>query len=192
MAEEASEQLQAEETEQKDKSPPKPRSWRRFLTKKWLGILLFVTILVHGIGFSYARLGAGPSEGDLSPEVDLGTYRFVANQTEKGRITGAEFCLHIALLEQLEPAARQRLKDHRHRVQQGVEELLRHAHGGDFDDPALGELKRRLQERINETLGMRAIDDVIITQLKLTRNPAGYEQVAKTADSVPWKEDTSK
>jgi len=73
----------------------------------------------------------------------------------------------------------------RFRVQQNVEELLRRAHGGDFDDPGLGELKRQLQERINERSG-RAIAEVIVTDLKLQHNGQDAGLVTGTAESVPW------
>jgi flagellar basal body-associated protein FliL len=149
------------------KKPGKVAWWRRFLTRKWLVILVVASIVVHGTGFAYFRLADRSPPVTTSPEVSLGLFRFEAGQNEIGRITRADFSLHIALLEQVDRAARGRLEAYRFRVQQGVEQLLRRAHGGDFEDPSLGELKRQLQEQINETLGMRAIADVIITDLKL-------------------------
>ena len=54
-----------------------------------------------------------------------------------------------------------------------------------------GSLDRQLQEQINETLGMRAIADVIITDLNLQRNPDAHTPITKTADSPPWVEEPS-
>jgi len=184
---------QDKSTEQSEATPQKPASgklswWRRLLTRRWLAILLLTSILVHGIGFAYFRLTNCRPPAVTSPEVSLGKFRFDADDQQASRITNAEFSLHIALLEHVEGAARQRLDAYRFRVQQDVEELLRRAHGGDFDDPGLGELKRQLQERINETLGMRAIAEVIVTDLKLQHNNQDVGLVTGTAESVPWVE----
>ena len=65
------------------------------------------------------------------------------------------------------------------------EELLRRAHGGDFEDPGLQELKRQLQERINQALGIRAVADVIVTDLRLRRSPRTGPSAASTAQSAP-------
>jgi flagellar basal body-associated protein FliL len=183
-------------TEQSEAAPQKQTSgktawWRRLLTRRWLAILLLASILVHGIGFAYFRLTNCRPPAVTSPEVRLGAFRFEADDKEASRITNAEFSLHIALLEHVDGAARQRLDAYRFRVQQDVEELLRRAHGGDFDDPSLGELKRQLQERINETLGMRVIAEVIITDLKLRHNNQDVGLVTGTAESVPWVEKPS-
>ena len=165
--------------------------WRRLLTRKWLAILVLASLVAHGIGFAYFRFTERRPPAITSPEVGLGTFRFEADDKQASRITNAEFSLHIALLEHVDGAARQRLDAYRFRVQQDVEELLRRAHGGDFDDPGLGELKRQLQERINETLGMRAIAEVIVTNLKLRHNNQDVGLVTGTAESVPWVEKPS-
>jgi flagellar basal body-associated protein FliL len=193
MAEEANQKkpdAEAQPTVKREESG-KIASWRRFLRKNWIVILVAATVVVHGVGFAYFRLTHGSPALVASPEVSLGVFRFEASQNEVGRITGAEFSLHIALLEHVDRVARRRLEDCRFRVQQDVEELLRRAHGGDFEDPSLGELKRQLQEQINETLGMRAIADVIVTDLKLRRREGELPLVTNTVESVPWVEKPS-
>ena len=177
--------------EQQPKTSGKAASWRRFLTPKWIAALVVVSVVIHGIGFAYFRLADKSPSAANTPEVSLGAFRFDADENEAGRITNAEFSLHIALLKQVDQAARRRLEAHRFRVQQDIEELLRRAHSGDFDDPKLGELKRQLQERINETLGMRAIADVIITDLKLQQSDRDLGLVTDTAEAVPWVEKPS-
>ena len=102
-------------------------------------------------------------------EIDLGTFRFETERAEGGQTLHADFSLHVALQEAAERVARQKLSARKFRVQQDVEELLRKAHAGDFDDPALQELKRQLLEQIDQTLGLRAVSEVIITGLKLQR-----------------------
>ena len=153
--------------------------------------MLAVSIVGHAIGFAYFTLRAHSAPVGPSPEVSLGLFRFVAEPTKGGGIASAEFSLHIALLSQVEEAARGELQAKRFRVQQAVEELTRRAHSGDFDDPLLTGLKRQLQEQINETLGIRVIADVIITDLKLERNAGQIGIITEMADSLPWTEKPS-
>ncbi len=93
-----------------------------------------------------------------------------------GGISKADFSLHLALLEPVDPKAGQRLAARKYHIQQDVEELLRKAHSGDFEDPNLTDLKRQLQEQINQAIGLRAISEVIITDLRLHR--AGQQGMA--------------
>ena len=174
------------ETNETSEASGKAALWRRVVTPKWIAILVVVSVVVHGIGFACVRLADKSPPETSSPEVSLGLFQFEAGESEVGRITKAEFALHIALLKQVDQAARRRLEGYRFRVQQDVEELLRRAHGGDFEDPDLGELKRQLQERINETLGMRVIADVIITDLKLQHSDKDLGLATDNAESVPW------
>jgi len=186
------------EPAQEEQKKPRRRAAEllaKLLTKKGFGILLGVSIVLHGIGFAYYRLGGKQPPSTPSPEVSLGEFGFVADPAEGGvqggRVTNAEFRLHVALLQQVEPAARGQLAARKFRVREDIEELLRRAHSGDFDDPVLGDLKRRLQERINESLEMRAIADVIVTDLKLERDAQPIGTIREGAVSVPWVEGSS-
>lgn len=176
----------AESEQQQPKAPKKAWGLARLLTRKWITIIVAASIVIHAVGFTYYRIVAAGSKDNHGPEVTLGVFSFEADDNEHGRVLGARFSLALALLEQVDRAARHRMKTHRYRVRQDVEELLRQAHSGDFEDPTLGELKRRLQERINETLAIRAISDVIITDLKLDLNDQPPEPLADTAGAVPW------
>ena len=164
--------------------------WKQLLTVKALVILVVASVLLHGIGLTYSKLSSESPAVVSDGEVSLGPYGFLAEQEERSPIRSAEFALHIALLDDVAGAARDLLIQRQYRVQQDVEELLRTAHGGDFIDPTLGELKRQLQEQINGTLGIRAIADVIITDLQVQKNPPEPDQqpAAETAESVPWTE----
>jgi len=170
----------------------KKAGWaKRFLNPKWLGAVVVVLLFLQGGGFLVYRLSTHAGGSSDLAEVDLGNYQFIANELERGRIVGAEFSLHIALLPQVAEEARLRLEQRKFRVQQGVEQLLRQAHGGDFDDPTLGELKRQLQEQINETLGMRAISDVIVTDLQLDRVQSDPKPTTAKTELAPWMEKPS-
>ena len=171
--------------------PGKPRFLKRFGTRKWLGILLILSIIGHGIGLTCLLVQGYRYRATPSAEVDLGAFHFAINPPAGQPTDRAQFHLHVALLNQVDQAARQRLSARRFRVQQDVEELLRQAHSGDFDDPLLGELKRQLQEQINHALGMRVVDEVIITNLTLQQHGKAAEGKVKTAESVPWEENPS-
>jgi len=159
----------------------------RHVSKKWLAILLCVSVLGHGIGFAVYSLHTGRVEQEVpNKEISLGGYRFAPEQREGSPVLGAEFSLHIAPLEDVDQLARRLLAQRKYRVQEGIEELLRKAHGGDFRDPSLADLKRQLQERVNEALGVRAIAEVIITDLEIQHAPETLGTAAETAGSAPW------
>ena len=110
MAEEANQNKRDQEAEAavEEKQPQtsgKLASWRRFLTAKWIAIVIVASIVIHGIGFAYFRLAHNSPPATSSPEVSLGVYRFKADKNEAGRITNAEFSLHIALLEHVDQVA---------------------------------------------------------------------------------------
>ncbi len=194
MAEEAIEKprnAEPQPDEQPTNNPDKKAFWKRFLTKKWIITIVAVSVVVQGFGFLYFRFAGGSQAERPNAEVSLGTFHFEADGAELGGIARAEFALYIALLKHADSPARQRLESHKFRVQQDVEELLREAHSGDFDDPKLGQLKRQLQEQVNETLEIRAIADVIITDLKIQRGDTSQGTAAAVAETVPWVEKPS-
>ena len=195
MATEEKQGIEVEEeesTEEQSKGSSKKGLLARIWTPKGIAVLVGVSVVAHGIGFAYYQWANKASAQSITPEVALGSFRFEGAENEKGRIAKAEFSIHIALLDQVNKVAHQRLQARRFRVQQDVEELLRQAHSGDFDDPNLGELKRQLQEKINETLGMRAIADVIITNLKTEQRQGDAKTIDKSAEALPWVEKPAK
>jgi flagellar basal body-associated protein FliL len=158
----------------------------------WLVFLLISTLVIHGIGWAYYKAASASVPVELSPEIDVGNYKFMADKTSGGRLSGAEFSLYITALEGLDRIARTRLASHKFRVQEEIESLLRQAHSGDFDDPSLNDLKRQIREKINQTLGNRVVSDVIIANMKITtsnnKEPAA---AADAASSPPWLEKSS-
>jgi len=158
------------------------------LTPRGLAILLVVSLVVHGFAFAYYRL-AGPGPSVPPHEIELGEFQFVPADTEVGPIAGAEFSLYVTLLEGFERSGREQLARHRCRVQQDIEQLLRQAHAGDFEDPCLTELKRRIQAQVNKSLGVRAVADVIITGLELRLTPEAAQPEAQAAQAPAWLDD---
>lgn len=145
--------------------------WRKWFTPKWIAVLMALSVGLHLVGYwYYCRLADEVAEG-RTPEITLGSFRFDDAENPDHSLRSAQFNLHVSLLREVEGTARGRLAARRFKVQQGVEELLRQAHAADFDDPNLSELKRLLQEQVNEAIGLRAVDEVIITDLEFERGP---------------------
>jgi flagellar basal body-associated protein FliL len=156
-----------EETQPVAQSGNTKPSWRRFLTGKWIATVILGSLALHGVGYLYYHTGVKIPAPAPVAEIPLGTFHFTGTKVESGRTAAANFSLYITLLDRMDRSAREALEARRFRVQQDVEQLLRQAHSGDFEDATLGELKRQLREQINESLGVRAVAEVIITDLKL-------------------------
>jgi len=162
---------------------PAKASWSAWLGRNGLIGLLALSVTANASGFAYLKFFNRASESPPSPEVALGAFQFRADSAERGPVKGAKFSLHLAFTPLVEQAGRDRLAVRKYRVQQDIEELLRRAHGADFDDPRLRELKRQILQQINETLGVQAVADVIVTDLAVdwTDRPAARPQTAETA-----------
>ena len=193
MAEKPHQDPEIEKDSPPDADQPKRRRMAVFLeklsTRKWLAIILGVSVVVHAIGFGFYKFRTKAPTVASGTEFSLGDFQFTSSLG--GQVAGARFSLHVALLEEVNQAARTQLASHAFRVQQDIEELLRCAHSEDFDDPVLAELKLQLQERINKTLGIRAIAEVIITDLEMDRAGEESATITETAESAPWMDASS-
>ena len=172
----------------KDVKPPKAIKANPAIATYALPLALGVSIVANLAGVFYFRSLAMSARPVATNEISLGNYRFVSDEHEPGQVTEAEFALYIELVRQVDRPARRMLEARRYKVRQSVEELLRTAHGGDFSDPTLRELKSQLQKRINETLEIRAVADVIVTELHTERAAPPEVIVQDSEESVPWVE----
>jgi flagellar basal body-associated protein FliL len=180
------------QTESSSKSKSKFALFSAKSVPYWLAFLLISTLVIHGIGWAYYKAASASVPVELSPEIDVGNYKFMADKTSGGRLSSAEFSLYITALEGLDRIARTRLASHKFRVQEEIESLLRQAHSGDFDDPSLNDLKRQIRDKINQTLGNRVVSDVIIANMKIsTSNNKEPAAAADAASSPPWLEKSS-
>ena len=141
----------------------------RCLTPKFMLSAALASFVIHGCLYWYY---ANQPEV-ASREVALGNYRFEAfagdgSLSDQPIVADAEFDLHISLLANTEARARELMRLRERKLRQAIEELLRQARDREFADPQLVELKRRLHEQINHTLGIKAVDEVLITHLRLT------------------------
>lgn len=142
----------------------------KLMSRKILGTLLVLSMLGH---VAYIVIEPPEKQGDqaTSREVTLGEFSFTNNNNNPDEaIRRVEFHLHVDLLAGTDVVARRRLEQRHSMVKQNVEQLLRRARAVDFTDPILAELKRQLQEAINETISLRGIADVIITDLVIDRS----------------------
>lgn len=156
-------------------------------SKAFLVIVLVALLSGQCAALIYYKAGSPAAASERLDEVSLGRFRFTASPNAGGDIVGASFSLYVVLADQVEQVARPRLAAHKARVRQNIEELLRKAHGSDFEDPTLTELKRLVEERVNATLGLRAVSDVVIVELDIRRQATGSScrgQTAKGADST--------
>lgn len=147
-------------------------------------ILLFLVIVGQGFAVAHFYQEAQRNKVASSPEVTLGEFQFLSRFATGNQVNRANFSLHIALLDQLDRQARNRLVQRKFRVLQNIEELLRKTPSGDFDDPMLVDLKLQLQERINQTLELKVIADVIITDLTVEHKSAPERKPDHSVGSV--------
>jgi flagellar basal body-associated protein FliL len=153
------------------------------MARYWIVGMAIVLLGVQFAMFGYLHKSA--STTPTTPEITLGDFFFEQPSGGEGLIQEAKFQLHIGLLPEVDRYARARLAERRFKVQQGIEELLRQAHPADFEDPSLGELKRQFQEQINTALGMRAVSEIIITDLVLKRAESAQSLVTTDTSAPP-------
>ncbi|MBN2579655.1 MAG: hypothetical protein JXB10_11755 [Pirellulales bacterium] len=182
MSEEKKPSLAEHETDAEEPSNSEGKKTFQFFKGKWffqtvVGLIV-LSVVVQAGGWLYYYL-TSPNQAQQGPEIGLGQYQFRDAPPAGGRITKAQFALHVTLLKGLEKSGREALADHKYRVQQDVEQLLRTVHSGDFEDPALDGLKLQIREKVDKAVGTRVVSDVIITDLKLTlASPPDHPPVA--------------
>jgi len=161
----------------------------QLISKKVLATILIISLLGH-VAYLLTDPASKQASTSESREVTLGEYFFTSDADTDGSIRRVDFKLHVDLLAGTGEVTRRRLDQRSSMVQQNVEQLLRRARAVDFTDPVLAELKRQLQETINETISLRGISDVIITDLVIERHE-DPESKASVASHQPNREGDS-
>jgi hypothetical protein len=64
-----------------------------------------------------------------------------------------------------------------------VENLLRKSHGIELDDPAIARLKHQIEEQINQAIDLRAVAEVMITNLTIEPQPLVNAVTSQSAAS---------
>lgn len=144
-------------------------SVEKLLSRKTLAVLLAASLAGH-LAYPLLKREELKATESAGREVTLGDFFFASDGVGEGAIRRADFRLHVDLLKGTDEVTRRRLEQRRSMVQQNVEQLLRRARPVDFTDPILAELKRQLQEAVNETISLRGISDIIITDLVISRS----------------------
>jgi hypothetical protein len=144
---------------------PNKSWWKLVLTQRWLAALVIGSLIVHGMVFALVRKSAGRAAAQ--PEYTVGTFSFVAGEPSDSRTVAGKFDLHVRFLDELDAPARQRIASHQYRVRESIEGLLRDSQGLNLDEPALTRLKHEIQERIDGALDLRAVAEVIITDMSV-------------------------
>jgi flagellar basal body-associated protein FliL len=141
----------------------KQRWWEALLTQRWLIVLVVGSLLVHAVVFGIARKTAGRAAPPT--EYTLGTFSFISPVAGDSHAPPGKFDLHVRFLDELDSVARQRITAHQFRVRESIEDLLRSSAGMNLDDQSLTRLKHQIQQRIDDDLDLRAVAEVIITDL---------------------------
>jgi flagellar basal body-associated protein FliL len=141
----------------------------RLFSTKTLIVTTAVLVVLHSLLLLFVGFERFVRWGPESMEVGLGTFRYDSPTTDPTGVSSVQFDLHVSLLEKCDRLARHLLRNHEHRVQQSIEELLREAADEDFRDPKFTDLKRQMQETINATLDERVIAEVIVTGVTVER-----------------------
>lgn len=135
--------LAADKADQQHQEPQsRPARWLVTPSRRLLASLL-VGSLVMNVGLLLIRPTAPQPRSAVNvPEIPLGTFRYVAGpsklgQTDEPTVTSAEFSLYVTLADSAADGGVELIAARRFRVQQAVEQLLRQAHSGDFQDPSL-------------------------------------------------------
>ena len=163
--------------------------------KKPMRRRLVLAGMIAGLMFAEALViflfGGGSSQGSSvsAGELEIGDFVFARSVIEAGEIEQARFRLHVRLLPDLAAEADDELTANRFHVREGVEEVLRQAAPADFEDPLLVDLKRRIQERMNEDLGQRAVAKCIVTHFEIVRaqNPPAESEKELARAEPPLK-----
>jgi flagellar basal body-associated protein FliL len=166
----------------------KPRWWKSLLTPRWLVAIVVVSLVIHTVLFVLVRrMSTRPV---LPPEYTVGKFNLVAGAPGDSRGVPGEFELHLRFIDDLQSQANARIANHQFRVREAVENLLRKSHGIELDDPAIARLKHQIEEQINQAIDLRAVAEVMITNLTIEPQPlvnavTSQPAASKSSTTVP-------
>jgi flagellar basal body-associated protein FliL len=137
--------------------------WKSALLRRWLVVLVVGSLVIHGVVFVLLRKSV--ARATVQPECMVGTFTLVGGDHNSAASAAGKFDLHVRFVDDLDASARQRMIAHEFRVRESIEGLLRNSQGTELDEPALTRLKHQIQERVDEAIDLRAVAEVIITDL---------------------------
>jgi flagellar basal body-associated protein FliL len=162
--------------------------WKSLMVGRWLAAIIVVSLIVHAAVFMLLRKSGGKPAAPA--EYTVGTFSFVSDDRGDSKTIPGKFDLHIRFVDDLDAPAHQRLVAHQYRVRESVENVLRKSHGLELTDPALARLKHEIQEKIDTAIDLRAVAEVIITDLSVQQPQidgpnSPVENAVRPAQSTP-------
>jgi flagellar basal body-associated protein FliL len=144
--------------------------WSKSLLIRWIVAIVLGSIVVDCALFFLLRKSLQPP-APVPVELEVGSFDFVAAREATTDIEPlsqpAKFDIHVRFIDDLERPGRELLTAHRHRVRESIENLLRKSQQVELSDPAMARLKHEIQQRIDDALDIRAVAEVIITNLRI-------------------------
>jgi hypothetical protein len=133
-------------------------------------VFIAISLAIHCVIFVLVQKSVARSV--TLPEYTVGTFSIVAgaagdSHNSATHCAAGKFELHVRFIDDLQSQARTRIATHQYRVRESIENLLRKAHGLELDDAAVARLKHQIQQRVDEAIDLRAVAEVIITDLTL-------------------------
>ena len=146
---------------------------------RWvIGLLAGVAIFDLSVWWWTHHRASEPSPAGPA-ELMLGSFEFSRPNPRDGKVYEGQFDLTLRLAEGLDGPARQRADRQLPRLQRAAEDVLQRLRAVDFAEPRLARLKDRLRDRLNDTFGFDAIDELIVNNFSLDRlTPAAASSLA--------------
>jgi hypothetical protein len=136
------------------------------LRRYWIGLLVLVMIGLHAGIVGLIRIQASQAKESLSCEVDLGSF-YVSRGPDEGVV---HLRIHALVPVNHRLQSRQLIEMNQYQVRQALEEYCRQADPSLLNDPLLTDLKTNLMDCMVQTVGETATEDVVVTEVRPTRD----------------------
>ena len=157
----------------------KAKWWKSLLTPRWLVVFVAVSLVIHSVIFVLVRRSS--ARPAIPPEYTVGAFNLVAALPGDSHGVPGKFELHVRFIDDLQSQANARIANHQFRVREAIENLLRKSHGIELDDQAIARLKHQIQEQIDQAIDLRAVAEVMITDLTIEPQPGEVPATAAQA-----------
>lgn len=151
------------------------------IRRYWIGLLVVVLVGLHASIVGVIRYQASLAKVDASCEVDLGQY--LAFQV--GKKAPLQMRLHGIVPLNHRMKSRQLIELNKAQIRQSLEEYLRQLDSKLLIDPYLADLKSQLLEVLVQTIGDSSIDDLVVTEVRESRDEVSLEFVSHGNAKMP-------
>ncbi len=151
------------------------------LRRYWIGFLVLMLIGLHAGIVGMIRIQATQVKASQSCEVDLGSFYIAKKHSETNEPAGSVPSSYPrACTRQSSPSKPSTIELNIFQVRQAIEEHCRQADPTLLLDPLLVDLKTQLMDCMVQTVGETATEDIVITEVKPTKD---LETIEFTAPS---------